>query len=65
MPDRSKLKPAQTRQLLQELQEFKTQFDPTSSRRKQTLIGRLSGAEFRDAKSLFQYHDSLCFLRAY
>jgi hypothetical protein len=65
MADKPKLKPAQTRQLLQRLLAIKTRFDSSSGKRKQILIEKLSDADFRDTKSLFAYHDALSFIRAY
>lgn len=58
-------KSAGSRQLVERLQQLKTAFDGKQSRQKLKLLEQTSVAEFRDAKSLLDYHDTLCFLRAY
>lgn len=52
-------------QLVNQLDELKTQFAPRAARRLQRLITQLSRKDFNDIDSLFRFHEILLFLRAY
>ncbi|HJP94480.1 MAG TPA: hypothetical protein VJ875_21140 [Pyrinomonadaceae bacterium] len=56
---------ATTTNLLNQLDELKSQFAPDSARRIQRLLDELSRKAFNDTDSLLQYHEALLFLRAY
>jgi hypothetical protein len=56
---------ATTTNLLNQLDELKTQFAPGSARRIQRLLDKLSRKVFSDTDSLSRYHEALLFLRAY
>jgi hypothetical protein len=47
------------------LDQIKTAFDTASQSTKRHLLNQLKRANFRTAPELEQYHDLLCFLRAY
>ncbi len=51
--------------LVNELDELKNQFTPDAPRRIQRLLEQLSAKKFNDTDSLFRYHETLLFLRAY
>ena len=56
---------ANTTDLINQLDELKNQFAPDTGRRIAELLDRLSRETFNDTDSLFQYHETLLFLRAY
>ena len=51
--------------LLAELESGKSQFGPGSSGKIKTLLNQISRHEFRDARWLIRFHESLLFLRAF
>lgn len=51
--------------LLDQLDELKTQFTPEAARRIERLLKQLSRKTFKDTDLLFRYHEILLFLRAY
>ena len=51
--------------ILQQLDELKTQFTPGAARRVERLLKQLSRTTFTDTDSLFRYHELLLFIRAY
>src|SRR5262245_29993372 len=51
--------------LLEQLDELKTEFTPTAARHIQSLLKTLSRQQLNDTDSLFRYHETLLFLRAY
>lgn len=57
--------PATLEQLLQQLGELKTQFDPISARRVEQVIARLSRCKVDDSESVIRLHELLLFVRAY
>jgi len=54
-----------TPSLLDQLDELKTEFTPTSARKIERLLAQLSRKNLNDTDSLFRYHEILLFLRAY
>lgn len=54
-----------TADLLDQLDELKTQFTPASAGRIERLLNQLSRKIFSDTDSLVRYHEVLLFLRAY
>lgn len=56
---------ANTTQLLEQLDELKNQFAAGAARRVEQLLDRLSRKRLHDTDSLFRYHETLLFLRAY
>lgn len=56
---------ANTTDLINELDELKNQFAPDTARRIEQLLDRLARKTLNDTDSLFRYHETLLFLRAY
>ena len=56
---------ANTTDLINELDELKNQFAPDIARRIEQLLDRLTRKTLNDTDSLFRYHETLLFLRAY
>ena len=56
---------ANTTDLIDELDELKNQFAPDIARRIEQLLDRLARKTLNDTDSLFRYHETLLFLRAY
>jgi len=54
-----------TADLLDQLDELKTQFTPAGARRVERLLNQLSRKIFNDTDSLIRYHELLLFLRTY
>ena len=51
--------------LLAELESARNQFGPGAAGKIQTLLDRISRHQFRDARLLIRFHESLLFLRAF
>src|SRR5687767_6724837 len=56
---------ANTTQLIDQLDELKSQFTPTAARQILRLLKSLSLAKLKDIDSLVRFHEILLFLRAY
>ena len=56
---------ANTSQLIDQLDELKSQFNPAAARQILRLLKTLSRAKFNDIDSLVRFHEILLFLRAY
>ena len=54
-----------TNELVDQLDELKTQFTPAAARRIERLLKQLARKKFNDTDSLVHYHETLLFLRAY
>ena len=54
-----------TNELVDQLDELKTQFTPAAARRIERLLEQLARKKFNDTDSLVHYHEILLFLRAY
>jgi len=63
--DLTSTRPATPRDPLELLKAVKNRFTPADRKTKLKSLWTLRGREIRDVASLIQYHETLCFLRAY
>ncbi|MBM3286421.1 MAG: hypothetical protein FJY88_03580 [Candidatus Eisenbacteria bacterium] len=50
---------------LADLQDLKVRFGPAAARRKRTILQRAARASVEDPAALVEYHEALCFIRAF